>query len=136
MNDVTTSQILWFTFVAFPLQVFEAFDCKVTILSAVGELHGIIYIKYRVSITMLVLFILLRLFISVIPIVSRYRTIVFDFLVSELLFVLLDFISSARTNALLSSVYVWNSLYLFLFILQISSSSSSKSQFHRICLLR
>ena len=71
----TTSQIRSLTFVDPPLGFFKAFNCKVTILYAVYALRGQVFISSRVGITLLVLFLLLRLFFSFS--VSRSRTIVF-----------------------------------------------------------
>ena len=75
LTFLTTSQILWLTFVAPPLFL-KAFNCEVTIMYVVGALHGRIFISARVGITMLVLFLLLRLFIFIITIANPYRTIV------------------------------------------------------------
>ena len=44
------------------------------------------------------------------PVLAAPELLYFDFLVSDILFVLLYFIYSARMNELLASVYVWKAL--------------------------
>ena len=51
------------------------------------------------------------------PALGAPELLSFDFLVSELLFVLLGFTFPARMNTLLAFVYVCKSMYLVLFVL-------------------
>ena len=108
-KSFTTSWIHWFTLLALPLQVFESFNYEVTILSAVGALQGQIFINFRFLLLCWSFFFLLDLFL-LFPSLAASEVLFFDFLLSEILFVLLDFLSSDRMNKLLSSVYVWKSL--------------------------
>ena len=61
------------------------------------------------------------------PALAAPELLYFELLVSEPLFILIDFLYSARMDVLLASVHVWKSLYRVLFILSISSSNISKA---------
>ena len=82
------------------MRFFEAFNYELIILSAVGALHGQILLMLElVLLCWYFLFSLYYLFL-LFPALDAPELLSFDFLVYELLFVLLAFISSARIQAL------------------------------------